>query len=322
MEFVMPKPIPSSLAESMPSHQNGSPASDEVLRVLGGTGLPDDSKVARLSGDTASAHETGALSWEVANETYASTMQLYSEMAPGAEAPDMRDFIEAGVDFAKLQAGYEAYEAEGMKPELIFAPINTGIDFWKRLYGSLRTWQDTHPPTDARCKLQKQDDGDGLYVAAVVANNWDPLNTMVVNSSSMGKTTRATGNIAWKALVVPTASADEGGLAVNTSFDITTYSDEFVRQAATASKQVPPNGADSHMPVGAYLMMEAMHIYKDMPLMEDYMWTWNAGTFKDAQDRLRAPASRWRPGGGRVGVGRGRVDDSGDSIGVRLPVWG
>ena len=320
----MPKPIPSSLAESMPQHQNVSPASDEVLRVLGGTGLPDDSRVARLSGDTDSSHETGALSWDVANETYTSTMQLYKEMVPGAEAPDMRDFIEAGVDFGKLQAGYEAYKAAGFKPELIFAPLNAGIDFWRGVYGSLCDWQDNNPPSNNSYTLQRRGDGDGLYIADSVAKNWVPLNAEVANSSSMGAHTIAPGGIVWKALVVPTASVEDGGLAVNTSFDLSTNSEQFHTQIAAIRDSLDGelNASNAHMPVGAYLMMEAMHLYKDRPLMEGYKWTWNAGTFKDANNNLRAPAAVWVPGVGQVGVYHGLVDRSDAYLGVRLPVWG
>ena len=312
----MPRPIPSSLAESMPGSQGSPFESGDVMRVHGGIGLPGGQDTDRMGADAnANAAEFDGSPWQA-------TLLEAHEVARKVTAlamPELAEFSQAGIDFAALQTGYEAYATIDLKPELVLFPANLPLENWKQIYSELRRRQDIEHP-DSDYKLLEQSDGDGLYVWDAVAKVWPDLNQLAVTSHA-GETVNGPGNVIWKAIVVPTASREEGGLAVNTSFDLTKNSEAFHTQVRAVGTTAL-TAANAHMPIGAYLTLQGAHILKDTPLLDKDTWTWNAGTFKNAQKKLRAPAANWDSGGGRVFVGHGDVGDSGDDIGARLPVWG
>lgn len=312
----MPKPIPFSLTETTPSASNHEAPSADVMRVLGGIGLPGEQDLDRMgTGINANAPEFDGSAWQ------ATLLEAY-DMAQKVTAfsmPSLAEFIHAGVDFGALQAGHETYAAASLKPELVLFPVNLPLETWKEIYTELRKLQDaTHPDSDY--KLLEQSDGDGLYVWDAVANNWEPLSQQAI-ASPAGKTVNGPGDVLWKAVVVPTASREEGGLAVNTSFDLSTKSESFQTQVRTVGSTAL-TAANAHMPIGAYLTLQGTHVLKDTPLLDKDTWTWNAGTFKDSNNNKQAPASYWYPGRGQVSVNHDRVDYSDGDFGVRLPVWG
>lgn len=311
----MPKPIPTSLAETTSTASNHEAASADVMRVLGGIGLPGEQDLDRMGTSTNIPEFDGSSAWQA-------TVIEAHDMAQKVTAftvPELAEFTQAGVDFGALQTGHEAYETAGMKPELVLFPVNLSLDTWKEIYSELRKLQDLEHP-DSDYKLLDQSDGDGLYVWDIVADNWESLNQQAINSDT-GRIVNGPGEVLWKAVVVPTASREEGGLAVNTSFDLSTNSETFQTQVRTVGATAL-SAANTHMPIGAYLTLQGAHVLKDTPLLDKDTWTWNAGTFKDSNNNLRAPAARWLPVVGRVSVYRVSVVSSVDYIGVRLPVWG
>ena len=312
----MPRPIPHSLAESLPIPQGDSPESAEVFRVHDGTGLPGEQALTRMGRDGAS-REIGNLSWEVANETQEKTVRLFAEIAPTLHVPELSDFIEADVDFAKLQAGYEAYKQGNVAPELVFAPVDLPILVWKGAYSKLREWQDANN-AGSSFRLQARTDGDGLYISPPVSDAWGQLSGHAIVNTPGNTTTD--GGTTWKVLVVPTASREQHGLAVNTSYDLSKVGTDLNAQAGVLGvTQVRPT--EAHMPIGAYLAVQAGRIMEDKPLLDSDTWTWNAGTFEH-DNRTKAPAAYWYSGVGQVYVSRDRVDFSVGNLGARLPVWG
>ncbi len=312
----MPRPLPASLAEALTDPTNTNPEATDVARVLGGIGLPTDREIGRIP--SGNSPEVVFTSWELATEAHDSAKRLFSEIGSGLEVPDLSEFVQSGVDFAQLQAGYEAYETANMAPELVFAPINLPLTLWKTLYGGLRQWQDANDPSSG-FKLKNQSDGDGLYVWPAVANNWDSLNQMAVTNTPGVGVDGGEGRV-WKAIVVPTAPKPQGGLAVNTSHDLSKSSPQFTLQASTIG-EASPTATRAHMPIGTYLTLQALHTLRSSQLLDTDTWTWNAGTF-DESGSLRAPASDWNPANGRVRVNRGGVGYAVDYLGARLPVWG
>ena len=204
-----------------------------------------------------------------------------------------------------------------MAPELALAPVPRPLYIWKEAYSKLREWQDVHNAGSA-FRLQDRSDGDGLYITKPIVDAWDSLNGQAVANTP--GSFLPDGGVMWKALVVPTASREQYGLAVNTSHDLTLTGDDLNTQAS-AIGFMQNNPQEAHMPVGAYLTLQAGHILEDKPLLDSNTYTWNAGTF-ELDNRTKAPAARWGPGVGRVRVDRDRVGRSGDDVGVRLPVWG
>ena len=281
---------------------------------------PDAAPVAPdLLADAASqaGAEILGTSWEVAREAQRAIARLFNEILPDSDlmAPELSDFVKAGVEFSRLQESFEAMEVAGFKPELILAPIDLTLESWKTIYASLRQWQDqNHPNSDF--KLKSQSDGDGLYVYSGVANAWDDLARHAAEATPGARVEGPLG-ITWKALVVPTASKAEGGLIVNTSHDLNEGRDKLRLQIGGEAQTITPEAA--HMPIGAYLTLQAEHVYRDEPLLDSDTWTWNAGTFDSGS---RAPASYWRSGNGQVDVNYDLVGSSDDRIGARLPVWG
>lgn len=313
----MPRPIPHSLAESLPAPQEGSSeSSGDVLRVHEGVGLPGEQELTRMDRSGAS-RELGNLAWVAAHEAQQTTVKLFAELIPTLHVPELSDFIEAGVDFAKLEASFEAYAQGNIAPELILAPVNLPLYAWEDAYSTLREWQDAHNASSS-FRLQKRTDGDGLYITKPVVDAWDSLNGQAVADTP--GSFLPDGGVMWKALVVPTASREQHGLAVHTSFDLTQTGNDFNTQASTIGlTQINPQ--EAHMPIGAYLTLQAGHTMDDKPLLDSNTYTWNAGTFEH-DNSTKAPASSWNPGRGRVGVRHDRVVSSGDDLGVRLPVWG
>jgi len=266
---------------------------------------------------TAAAAEVVGTSWETALDTHSSTKELFSDS--GVDVPSLDEFAREGIDFAALKTGFEAYETAGLQPEIVFAPVNLPLAKWRQLYSGLRVWQDEHHPSSTQ-RLKNQSDGDGLYVNELMANNWDSLNQQAVEQT-VGKHVNKDG-VVWKVLVAPTASREEGGLVVNTSYDLTKGSlDAQADVIGVARGSITPETA--HMPIGAYLTAQATHFKADLPpLDKNTTWTWNHGTVTDTNNVLQAPASRWYSGVGQVCVGHVNVDYADGDLGGRLPVWG
>ncbi|MHB1910386.1 MAG: hypothetical protein ACYCQJ_16190, partial [Nitrososphaerales archaeon] len=184
----MPKPIPPALAESMPESQAPSPQTGEVLRVLGGIGLPGENGVSRMAADGGS-HEPGSgPSWEVATEAYQQVTSLFADVKPEVRVPGFSDLELAHINWAELRQGYETQERLGLEPELVIAPEGQPLSFWRVTYGNLRQWQDANDP-DSSHRLQNRQDGDGLWVNSEISSNWDELTN--------------TANPRWTVSVVP-----------------------------------------------------------------------------------------------------------------------
>lgn len=336
--IIMPKPLRPDLAEALPPEQPFIPTAD-TMRALGGIGLPYDGVVERMDTPGTDGERTG-LNWEIAKTTHESTTALFAEILPGIRVPSIGEFQTAGVDFAKLERGYQGYEAAEMQPALLFAPVNLSLQSWRDGFSGLRHWQDLNH-ADSAFRLKNPSDGDGLYVWEPVANNWESLNRQAVNDTPGTLTVPSTtltvtdATITWKALVVPTAPKAKGGLVTNLSHDHLSARGpalaDLAGQAEAANISldgsiITPQNA--HMPIGANLTLHALRIHTKQPLMHEVIsgfnsYTWNAGTFSiPGETSLRAPAVGWYSGSGRVVVNGDRVGDSGDDFGGRLPVWG
>lgn len=312
--------------------------------VLGGLGLGEtvlsglpsgdsDDGSDRADGRYGLSPEIDGGNWNMATVVHENTTRLFNILQPHHDIPSLQEFIDAGVNFNKLHQGFEGYEAAGMKPELVFAPVNLPLQLWRDGYSALRQEQEVrHPlPPDGQPdrlpgrRLKEQPDGDGLWIWDGVANAWNDLNRQAVEDTpgtNLTVTNPDGTETVWKVLVVPTADKEEGGLAVNTSHDLSTASSTFSDQAETIG--LTPESitqVSAHMPIGAHLTLQARRLHQDLPLLdqEGSIWTWNHGTFNDGG---RAPAVYWYPGFGQVRVGDDGVDGSDGNVGVRAPVWG
>ena len=69
-------------------------------------------------------------SWEVAREARDGAARLFNEILPdgSVQVPELSDFVQAGIDFPRLQARFEAMENAGFKPE-----VTDIIGFTKRV---------------------------------------------------------------------------------------------------------------------------------------------------------------------------------------------
>lgn len=262
---------------------------------------------------TQASAEIIGTSWDAAQTAHERTTQLFGDTVA---VPDLGEFAQAGIDFTRLKEGFEGYERAGMKPEIVLAPVNLPLEKWRETYSRLRTWQDQNHPTSS-FKLKRQNDGDGLWVWDGVANAWDDLGQQAANQTP-GHVLLGSDGIAWKAMVVPTATREDGGLAVNTSHDLTQR--KLTDQAeASGQPETDITEQNAHMPIGAYLTVQATHVLEDTPLMDKDTWTWAHGRFSNGE---RSPAVNWNPGDGRVCVNRDGVGFSAGHVGARLPVWG
>lgn len=261
---------------------------------------------------TQASAEIIGTAWDAARTAHERASHLFEGTL---RVPDLSEFATANIDFPHLREGFEGYERAGMKPEIVLAPVNLPLAKWRETYSRLRAWQDEHHPSSG-FKLKRQNDGDGLWVWDGVANAWDDLGQQAANQTP-GHVLLSDG-IAWKALVVPTATREDGGLAVNTSHDLTKK--RLTAQAeASGQPETDITEQNAHMPIGAYLTIQATHVLEDAPLMDKDTWTWAHGRFSNG---ARSPAVRWNPDVGRVSVNCDAVGSSDDSIGARLPVWG
>ena len=304
------------LAAQLAANRTGAtpePGSDAAPDILAGVAA-------------AAAAEQRGVSWETAQEAARGTKELFAQLLPSVEVPELAELRAAGIDFERLETGFEAYEAAGMEPMLVIAPVNLPLDKWRDMYTNLQAWQEaaypeppqgTADPLQGR-RLKRQTDGNGLYINPNIEPVWDDLNQQAVDQTPGASFTGSDG-IVWKALVVPAASREDGGLAVNTSHDLSTRNlDAQLNALGLAPNQV--NQQDAHMPIGTYLTLQAERFASSGSPIDSNTWTWNAGTFTSGG--LRAPASVWGPGYGLVYVDHDVVDDSGDFVGARLPVWG
>ena len=268
----------------------------------------------------AAAAEQRGVSWETAQEATRGTKEIFAQLLPSVEVPELAELRAAGINFERLETGFEAYEAAGMEPMLVIAPVNLPLDRWRDMYANLQAWQTaTYPQQGGTDPLQgRRLQNNGLYINPTVEPHWDPLNQQAVDQTPGASFTSSDGTV-WKAVVVPAASREDGGLAVNTSHDLSTRNlDNQLNALGLAPNQVTQQ--DAHMPVGTYLTLQAQRFTEDKAPLDSNTWTWNAGTFDS--NGLRAPASHWGPDLGRVRVYFGDVDGSDVIFGARLPVWG
>ncbi len=318
----MPRPLPASLAEALPSSLETTPGATDVARVLGGIGLPTDREIGRIPPDEASGSIEVPTSWEMMSEVHAATQKLFGEVFPtGLQVPELHEFARAGVDFAGLQNGFETYQQADKDPQLVLAPVNLPVSAWETHFSRLCDYQNENGSSrpDGQ-QLQRRSDGSGLWIADVVKSSWTELSDQAATNTSGNLVTTGDG-ITWGVWVIPTADKTKGGLAVNTSYDLTTsnISDQAV---ALSVPETAVDSTNAHMPTGTYLTAQAMRVMEGQPFIDsDANWTWNAGTFKEGGN-LRAPASRWSPARGQVRVLRDDVGNAVGDLGARLPVWG
>jgi hypothetical protein len=322
----MPRPIPDSLAAGFPEGlQQPSYVSEDTLRVLGGTGLPGDQAITRM-GQEGLPRESIGTSWEQANSLRIQVNKMFGELliADALSVPSIGELIEAGIDFDRLEQGYEEYSKNGLHPKVVFAPVNLSVPRWKEIFANLVDWQErTEPlPSNGQTdffqgrRLKRQNDGNGLWIAPTVAKEWDGLNDKVITTTP-GMTHTDPDGVKWKVLIVPTTI---GSNVVNTSHDLSKSSPRFI-EICHAVGMSQPTEVVSHIPIGASLVLQALRFYTNQEPMDSNVWAWNAGTFQDGQS-LQAPASSWDPRDGQVNVDHYEVSGSRDFIGVRVPVWG
>ena len=295
-----------------------------------------------ILGDLAkqASKELVGMSWTEAEVCHERTVELFNTILPNLDIPTLSDFEQAGIDFDKLQTGYEAYERAGLEPQLVFAPINLSIDDWKQAYTNLRQNQEARYPLPqtngnqtgntldplGNNRLRYKDDGDGLFINPDIATNWTGLSqearannpgTNLLQSNPDGSF------VIWQVMVLPTADKQAGGIATNTSHNLVALGSTLPQQehvAKQADPTRPPMTQNNvHIPLQAYLTLQADRLQRDIPPIDHDTWTWANGTYYNG---LRAPAVYWLPIYGQVRLGYSDVDRSYVYLGVRLPVWG
>ena len=213
-------------------------------------------------------------------------------------------------DWEKLEAGYRAYEALGLQPEVVMSPEGQPLSYWQNLFSQLRQWQDTHVDDPAH-KLQYRTDGDGLYINDEVASNWDGL--------------AETDKPRWTISVVPgtpkpqVVSIDCGGK--NSEGKIPQELIDILQA------QDPANGLKvlTHPSIESYLTMQALRLKNGQDPIDSQTWSWLAGKFMQGTGnnaQQAAPNGNWNPAYGRVYLFWDRVGFRDDYLGVRPAVRG
>ena len=206
--------------------------------------------------------------------------------------PDPEQFDAAGVNFAHLAAEYERMEDEGLAPEIVIAPQNLSLEEAKRLYADLS--DDTTIPNNP---LQRQSDGNGLYINDSVADAWDALVSSAPQSADGTEPPHHldSGGYAWTIRLIPDTTEP-----TDTDVDHTT------------------NDA-IHPTMSEYLTLQATSIQAGRTPIDGSTYTWLNGTFGDSNGR--APDGYWDSGRGQVSVVWRGVGYRDGDLGSRLPVW-
>jgi hypothetical protein len=240
------------------------------------------------------------------------TRHLFAEIAPDIQVPDMDDLEQAEVDFVKLSRVWEALEKGKLEPELVLGPVNLSLTSWRKIYSSLRAWQDINDP-QSPSKLQRQQGGDGLWVLEYIEYHYEKIIGDDLRSREGaripmkgGGAVSGDGEAIWRIAVIP--GADTGGNS------LTGYSLEMI----------PPEG---HVPIGHYLTLQAGRIFlKKNPVdLAGY-------TKLGVQHKAAGEKAAWIPQG-NFGPTNGQVYLFGNEVAVsrnpgaggtgsRVPVWG
>ena len=302
----MPRPLPPALAESLPTSHEVALAGD-VVRTLGGIGLPGDEVIGRMSNGQGTGGER-VTNWSAAATALERAQRLLTTWG-GIDAPEISSPELAHVDWNSLLTGYGAFEALGLQPEVIISPEGQDLDFWRQRFSQLRMWQDTNKP-DAPHRLQRQTDGDGLWVHKDVAANWQTL--------------AKTDQPRWSASVIPATAKAPFRSVDHNGHD----SHSSMPQALNDTLAALPVGHQllTHPSPESYLMLQATRLQAGEEPVDPYtdnlyQYSWLDGEFTSGTNQV-APCGSWRPGGGRVNLGWVRLDRRLDDLGVRPPVRG
>ena len=209
-----------------------------------------------------------------------------------------------GIDWKKLQIGYNVMEAAGLQPDVVIAPAGQPLSFWKDLYSNLRRWQDAHDPA-APNLLQffdgegRIDNCDGLLIGPHLKDHWTELLPPTPG---------------WTVSVIPAANAP-AVLGVNYHG----IAEEFEGRAedimppelATLLMTLPntdPAGEFHNPSVESYLTMQAIRLLNAAPMIDDifgrmswqYYTSWLDGNFIAYSEKVFAPQGEWRKGDGYI----------------------
>jgi hypothetical protein len=294
----MPRPLPNSLAESVPVPTELAPTAD-VLRTLGGIGLPGTADVDRMEGISA-APENGTV-WDRATMALAHTRELFSRI--GLVVPELADFAAAGVDFQRLQTVHETMRGLNLEPQLVLAPVLAPAE-WKNFFKAAQ--DDRRINHDGRIK------NGGLYINDEVERNWDSLQGNRHNINI--------GGSPWQVLVVPgTNKPTVTNIDHNGTKDGKQASPELLQQAQAYVPLNQQSNEFMHTTIPAYLTLQATKLLNHEEPLDGATWAWLEGDFENGS---RAPFGDWNPDVGQVRLYCGDVGLRADSLGVRLPVWG
>jgi hypothetical protein len=243
---------------------------------------------------------------------------LFAEIAPALHVPDPKSLEQANVDFVKLAEAYEAYGKEGVEPELILGPVNLSLDYWRKKYSSLGTWQDINDP---RSPHKLRQGGDGLWVLEYIERHYHEIigkyldclpGRRIINGGGESLAITGdglpTGNVVWQAAVIP--------------------SGETVRKENASKLSAPYAEKETDMPIGHYLTLQAERLYLKKPPIDKNSST-KLGFVTNAEGENNCWISL-----GNFGTMNGQVYLHGYEIkarrqnmdkewgNIRIPVWG
>ena len=301
----------------LPEQEPQSPwggLSDEARTALTSAAIGPSVANQLLRPDGQATAELNPDSQAVVVEAHQKTVDLFAASNGSLIVPELGSAWFADINWGHVQGGFDVYNELNMQPELVISPEGMSLDFWQNVYSQLRLWQDNTQP-QASHRLQNLSDGDGLYVNAEVAANWDKL--VKVSSGDIPN---------WKVSVVPSTPKAP---ALNISHEDLTnrYSNIQDDVLINILRSLPGSTAQPHMSIDSYLTLQAARLQSgdepiDTKIGDTYFWSWLNGTFTNSENNLVAPYGGWGPDGGRVRLGWCGVGYRFGNLGVRPEVRG
>ena len=232
---------------------------------------------------------------------------LFTEVPGYTSVPEFTDPEFSQVDWQRLESGFMAYDQLGMSPELVISIEGQPLDRWQTFYSNLRQYQDDHYP-DSPHRLLRQNDGDGLFVNAQMAEHWGELTPEQTH---------------WSLAVIPTTiKAPALGVDYYGKGQNGLVSDDV----ASILTELPINQL-VHPTIESYLAFQASRIHANQQPIDDkidglFYYTWLRGNFTNSENNQVAPRGGWRPDFGQVFLVGRRVGNRVGDLGVRPEVRG
>ena len=213
------------------------------------------------------------------------------------------EFIDT--DWPRLEAGFRAYEQLGLRPDIVITPTGRSVQSWRALYSGLCDWQEHQ--SISGWSLESAVDGNGLYIADVVADYWEQI---------------VPAEPGWRISVIAGTSRPPVGGVYHSGKDIDGQLPLRLTDILAKQPPHPDAAADTlatYPSVEGYLMLQAIRFHGDVPPIDEMTKTWLGGRLY-TEDGIEAypTGTVWGTDlQARVAIGYYLADSYDGSTGVR-----